>query len=82
MLNEMDVSIYPNPANNELKLILPIEPVKVGIYSLYGSLLNEVMADSIQEVAIDTSSYANGTYFVRLSSTSLNLIKRIIVFHD
>jgi hypothetical protein len=68
---EIAFSIYPNPANTLLQILVPatsnLETLKV-----YDMLGNQVMSQSIENnvTSLDISNFASGVYFVSLNNGS------------
>lgn len=77
--------IYPNPANDFVSLTNVNEEVsKIDVLNLQGQIvLSQNVNDAGQEVLLNTSSLANGVYFVNLTNASGNLSasKTVIVQH-
>ena len=72
------VVVYPNPTDGQFRIEnseMTIERVEV--YDVYGKLLNVVEVNDTQ-VAMNISSYAAGTYFVRVYTESGMVTKRIV----
>lgn len=77
-----DISVYPNPVTDELR----IDKSKSGISSYNLKLIN-VDGKIIKEKSnitsnlekIDVSNYPEGVYFMHIFSENMSLIKRIIV---
>lgn len=65
--NSSVVSVYPNPASSNIR-VRTSDAVE-GVFSLYdmtGKMLNTISVNATEQT-IETSSYATGTYFYRLS---------------
>ena len=59
--------VYPNPATNQLTITSDIEISRVSIYDLFG---RKVYDKPHQEMAVDVSSLAGGTYIVKAEKTT------------
>ncbi len=74
--------IHPNPANNRL-LIERKETANSEVYSIYQS--NGKLEQKLQvpagkkQVQVDTSKYANGTYFIRSNGAKQGELKFVIL---
>lgn len=72
------VVVYPNPTDGQFRIEnseMTIERVEV--YDVYGKLMNMVEVKDTQ-VTMNISSYAAGTYFVRVYTESGMVTKRIV----
>ncbi len=73
--SNMDISIYPNPANHKVYIgVKEISEIK-----LYDLLGNEIL--STKENEIDVSSIVNGVYFIQISAKGNNYTQKFIVQH-
>jgi hypothetical protein len=78
-------SVYPNPANDFLKIQLPNyesgESVRVQIYNSIGHLVFETeLSISDKEEAINISEFENGVYFIKLiDKQNKILVKKLVV---
>ena len=76
-----DVSLYPNPTNNEVNLKWNnSEAVSVRVYNTLGKLMfygkNVNLSHGFK---IDVTSYTSGMYFVKLNSTKGEITKKMIL---
>jgi hypothetical protein len=58
------LKVYPNPAINELNIVLPQEAGSVSIFNSVGARMDEISVGS-DVVSVDISNYPSGIYFVR-----------------
>jgi len=75
-----NVSIYPNPANNMLNVSFAntvVNKASVKIFSLIGS---EVLSATTSEnnLSVDISNLAAGTYMVQITSDNVSITKKIV----
>ncbi|MNJ86087.1 Gingipain R2 precursor [compost metagenome] len=79
---EMEFTIFPNPANDELKLVISNGTAEsVRLIGLDGKVVCEqVLVNGIQET-IHTSSIQSGSYIVEISSAVQRLRKNILILH-
>jgi len=68
------LSVYPNPAMNELNVVLTSENTRVSIYNGVGQKLDEVVVSGTQ-YKFDISSYAAGIYFVKTDHAVARFVK-------
>jgi hypothetical protein len=66
--------VYPNPAVNELNVVLTSENTRVSIYNGVGQKLDEVVVSGTQ-YKFDISSYAAGIYFVKTDHAVARFVK-------
>ena len=75
---ENSLMIYPNPANDYIKLsAVGYQLSAVKIYNYLGILVDEIKANS-DEIEINVSNYNSGVYFVEINTDKENSIIRII----
>ncbi len=76
-----DIKVYPNPAKNQLNVKWDEnELVSVKIYNSIGKLVYFAKSVSlINTLTINTTSLANGLYFVKLNTKNKEITKKIIV---
>ena len=66
--NEFQVELFPNPAEDQLNLILPdYSNYNVKIFNLQGQKLIDRFSNN-KEVLIDMSKFQKGTYLLKISS--------------
>jgi len=79
---DLKVSVYPNPATNEItisKAVTITEPVIVKLYDVYGKEQKVITAIATETVA-DISSISSGTYLYEIITTQGSLYQgRLIV---
>lgn len=68
------LSLYPNPAVNELNVVLGTENTRVSIYNGVGQRIEEVVVSGTEH-KFDISSYAAGIYFVKTESSVAKFVK-------
>ena len=68
------LKVYPNPAVNELNVVLNSENTRVSIYNGVGQKMNEVVVSG-KEYKFDISSYAAGIYFVKTETAIAKFVK-------
>ena len=77
--NILDVSVYPNPFDNELNIILTdnIENTTISIINTVGKIVLTTQAKSYTNM-VDLSNLPIGMYFVRVSSQEGLYTQKII----
>lgn len=75
-----DIQMYPNPAENELLIKTSVEGMKAGIYSVIGTLMQEIYLTP-GENNIEINNFPNGTYFVQFGSADSNPITRKLIIN-
>ncbi len=81
------IRIYPNPVNS--KLIIDgissnMKPFKIELTNLFGVKILEskiTELNSGNSTALDCSGFPNGTYFIKISDSANNLVRKIILQH-
>jgi hypothetical protein len=68
------LSIFPNPAVNELNVVLSTPDARVSIYNSMGQKIDEVSVIGTGHI-FDISGYASGLYFVRSGNTVVKFVK-------
>ena len=82
-----DVNIFPNPANGQFILTVPINKYEIEIYTALGEKIydKEETANNKPktEIFINTAGLANGIYFVRLKNNTGEIVtKKISVINN
>ena len=74
--------LYPNPAAQQVRLELPgpAAVTQLRVYDLQGRLLRTTRFAGRRHT-LDTSSWANGTYFLRIQSGPGVSVQRLVVAH-
>ena len=77
--NEIEnISIYPNPANDFIKLSAGGGHLSaVRIYNCLGMLVEEIEVNA-NEVEINISNYNTGIYFVNIETENGNIVKKVV----
>ncbi len=79
--NESEISIYPNPANDNLTIIIPtysaVNHTTLELFDIYGNLLKNVTVTG-NTTTVDISGYPAGVYVVRFMDSTGVVAKRII----
>ncbi len=68
------LKVYPNPAVNELNIVLDRENSKVSIYNSVGVKLEEIVVRGT-EYRFDIGSYAPGIYFIKSGNAVTKFVK-------
>ncbi len=81
-----NIQLYPNPAQNEVKLEIELKEnavVKVDILNILGSVTNETYeADlnvGIHTINLNTKNLAQGTYLVKIEAAGIITTKRLVI---
>lgn len=77
-----NISIYPNPAKDVIKLsAISCQPSVVRIYNCLGMLVEEISVGTrhATSVEINVSDYNSGIYFIDVETSNGNFIKKMIV---
>jgi len=81
LLNDKNLSIYPNPANNEINIESPQAKINsnsiLSIYNVQDQLLFQQTLKQ-ERTMIDISDFAKGVYILRLSNNENTVVKRFV----
>lgn len=78
--NKLRVNLYPNPANQHVILSGVTANTKIELVNILGEILfSEKCSGS--EFSINTASYSQGTYFIRMTNDDLQLTRKLIIRH-
>ncbi len=73
-----NISIYPNPTKNTLRINSSKDILKIEVLSITGQiLLNETGKGNSQQINLEM--FANGTYFIKVYSTNEPAVQKIII---
>ncbi|RED26422.1 putative delta-60 repeat protein/predicted secreted protein (Por secretion system target) [Flavobacterium cutihirudinis] len=74
------VRMYPVPVKEQLNVTFSnaVSPQKIAVYSIEGKELYSAKAENKSELQVDMSKFAAGVYFIKLSSDSGVVTKKII----
>ena len=79
-INTSDVTIYPNPAKDFIKLsAISCQHSVIKIYNYLGMLMDEIGFDS-DEMEINISDYNPGVYFINIKSEDRTTVKKIVKY--
>ena len=73
-VNDLDFSIYPNPAKNNINISTKEAIEKIHIYSIQGILVKEITNNK----TMDVSNLSNGIYFIEVTSGKRKSVQKII----
>lgn len=75
-----DVSIYPNPSSGKFVIAFGAaqDELHVKIVSALGEEVFRANADASEELLVDLGKYADGVYFVQISSVKGTVTRRVV----
>ncbi len=76
--NEINVSIYPNPATNTLNINADTEVTNIKVLNYIGQTIN-MFNVSGNEVTINTSTYDSGIYFIQIETEKGISTQKIVI---
>ncbi|MDX2190600.1 MAG: T9SS type A sorting domain-containing protein [Bacteroidota bacterium] len=81
-----EITIFPNPSNDEVTVLYNIEPEKHITYTLYDQIGNQINKGQMQQgkksFKINTSNIPGGLYFLKLENGGIvQSVKKITVVH-
>lgn len=75
-----EVNVYPNPAQSSVNVSLSNEePTTLTLVDMQGQIIKHKLINGSNK--IDITGVANGVYFLKIKSSSLNKTERIVVLH-
>ena len=72
-------SIYPNPAGDYIIIHSEIPVTKVQVMTDLGNVLFTGIYNNTEQVILNTSVFSQGIYFVRLSTISGTLFRKVVI---
>lgn len=78
--DKIELSIFPNPANNSFIIDGAKQGSKVIIYSITGEKITEYITNQQNESFL-TESFNNGTYFVKILQDEKITTKKLVIRH-
>lgn len=76
--NEIDVAIYPNPANCKLRVVSEEPILYYCIYDIHGAIVSRMSDVSEKNLELDVKSLPAGTYGIRLNIGNTVLTKKFV----
>jgi hypothetical protein len=84
-LSDFGISIYPNPADQNIKFDFKnpqkSESLKISIFDLQGREVKSVQIATVGEVEISVDEILTGVYLLKLSGDRLSHTQRLVVRH-
>jgi hypothetical protein len=83
--NQIDLSLYPNPANRNIQLSIPSvkkQDVRIVIYDCLGATVyaqTYCLKEGSNTLNLDVSAWRQGSYLLNIASAAQNLTKKFIV---
>ena len=76
---ENEITVYPNPANTEINITTPTKNTTYTFTNMYGELISKGKSQHI-----NTSSLANGIYFITLYDEEQNILgtEKVLINHE
>ena len=76
---EYDIVVYPNPANTEINITTPTKNTNYTFTNMYGEMVSKGKSPKI-----NTSSLANGIYFITLYDEEQNILgtEKVVINHE
>ena len=76
-ITENNISVYPNPANDFVKISANDNINSVKVYNCLGMMVEEIEVNA-NEAEINISEYNTGIYFVNVQTENGNLVKKVV----
>ena len=74
MITNDEIIIYPNPANDLINIISPIEIVSISIYNNAGQIVYQGA-----KTQINVNDFESGVYFIRISNNKEVVSKKLLI---
>ncbi|MCK9322219.1 MAG: C10 family peptidase, partial [Bacteroidales bacterium] len=71
-----DISIYPNPAKNQLNIVGLVDNSNITIYDLSGKVMKEISANN--RVSCNISDLSSGIYFVKIQNDQESQVVKFV----
>jgi len=76
---ENAISIFPNPANNNVNIQSDFNITDIAVYDYVGKLINTIKDCNTKNLVLNTSSYGTGMYLVKIETEKGSTTKRIVI---
>lgn len=81
-INEKPISIYPNPADNEITIRFYTEEyVTIEVFNLMGQKVNPKINRNASSIKLNTSDLENGVYYFRIQKPGKIIVDKFEVIH-
>lgn len=77
---ESSCHIYPNPANNMIRIDATSEMQQIDIYNTVGALVESFNVNG-KSVQLNLANYTNGVYFININHADGNSTQRLVITH-
>jgi hypothetical protein len=67
-----DLSIYPNPATDEIYIEHSCPVTSIRVFTLFGELVSEFKTTLSRDYILDISELPEGMYFIRIRDEEMN----------
>ncbi len=83
---QIDISVFPNPTNNNYHIVFSlskVSTVEINLTDLNGRIIkqltNQKYAEGFHELSSDASELTNGVYLIQFKSSELNKVIKLVV---
>lgn len=77
---ESSCHVYPNPANNMIRIDATSEMQQIDIYNTVGALVESFNVNG-KSVQLNLANYTNGVYFININHADGNSTQRLVITH-
>lgn len=78
LIEVINISIYPNPATDILRISADQKAEFINIMDVFGKIIKTVQPNT-ESIEIDISDFAGGVYFVQIGINNQAVVKKLIV---
>lgn len=79
------MNVYPNPASDAITVDFGNEPgnpeTQLHVFDVLGNEVHTATANGAQQIAINTSEWANGMYFIRATRGTSVVTRELVIAH-
>ena len=73
------IQLYPNPAEDFVKVYATENIKNIDIYTISGQILKSLETSNLKEITIDVKDFSTGLYTLKLITDNETIIKKIII---
>lgn len=74
------IRVYPNPASGQFFVESSVSRIsEIEVVNLMGQTVQNLTVDAIGKIKLDTRSYGNGLYYLKIRTGEREVVKRIVI---
>lgn len=81
VFGELSVSVFPNPSNGQVELLLGASQNKVDVVLMntMGEVVSRLSFEHIERTEIDLTAYAKGIYIAEISTGTARAVRKLVI---